>query len=83
MPSIRNFFGFQDYPDSDYYLFIRDAVLVSLLASIIFWFASFVADMVKYRISGTEIQWDEVVLNALARSIYSFVSTILLFLIIT
>ena len=83
MPSLRNFFGFADYPDADYTLFIRDAVLISLLASVIFWIASLVADVVGYRISGEEIQWDRVVLNAIGRSIYSFVSTILLFLIIT
>lgn len=83
MPSLRNFFGFADYPDEDYYVFIRDAILLSLLASVIFWLASFIADMVRYKLSGEPIQWDQVVLTAIARSIYSFVSTILLFLIIT
>lgn len=83
MPSLRNFFGFADYPDENYYVFIRDAVLISLLASFIFWVASFIADLVKYKVLGYEINWNEVMVNAATRSMYSFISTILLFLIIT
>lgn len=78
------FFGFdQDFPDTQYYLFIRNAVLASLVAAAIFWTASLVADLVRFYVSKTIVNWDEIVLNAFARSLYSFISTILLFFIIT
>lgn len=77
------FFGFdRDFPDTEYYTFIRDAVLASLIAGVIFWIASFIADLVRYYVSGSKVDWGDVLLNAMARSIYSFISTILLFLII-
>ena len=82
MPYARNFFGFADYPDDDYYYFIRDAFLISLLASFIFWIASFIVDIVRYQVTDKKIDWNEVVTNALTRSFYSFVSTLLLFLLI-
>lgn len=84
----RDFFGLgyygfdQGFPDADYYTFVRNAVLASLIAAIIFWVASFVADLIRYYVGGGTLQWGEVLLNAMARSVYSFTSTILLFLII-
>lgn len=88
-PSSRSFFGLgfygfdQDFPDANYYIFVQNAILASLVAAVIFWVASLIADLVRFYFAKKPIDWEEIVINAMSRALYSFISTILLFLIIT
>jgi hypothetical protein len=76
------FFGLDEFPDANYYEFVSHAVFAAALAAMLYWLASFVADLVRYYAGDDTFKWENVWIRALALSIYSFTSTFLIYLVI-
>jgi len=76
------FFGLDAYPDANYYQFVGDALLASALAAVLYWIASFIADLARYYAGDDTFKWENVWIRAMALSIYSFTSTLLIYFLI-
>lgn len=80
------FLGVNEKPDTDFWPFVQTALLSSLAVTMIYFVASIISDIVrvymKRRQKDYSISWPTVIQNAFARSLYSFTSSVLLFVIL-
>ena len=79
-------FNVSDRPDTDFWRFLRGALWASILVTFVYFISSIIADLIRLRLDKKEknmpISWPKIILNAISSSIYSFTSSILLYILL-